>query len=142
MVVRTAERIVRKIDACRETYDRLLALVPRLAAGETDAVTWAATERFLQIVLECMIDVGEMVIAWKSLGHAEENRDVFLLLGRRGVLDEALARRLVRAAGLRNLLVHQYEAIDRERLKRTLSEDLKDFSEFARQVTEFARRPG
>lgn len=38
--------------------------------------------------------------------------DAFRMLAREGVIEEALAERLARAAGFRNLVAHAYEALD------------------------------
>lgn len=136
------EKILKKLDSCTERYEDLVALVPRVVGADpTKArLEWAAAERLLQVVLDCAIDVGEMLIAWKRLQYAEENRDVFLTLGRAGVLDDALAAKMAKAAGLRNVLVHMYDALDYDRLKRTLATDVKDYAEYARQVAAYARQ--
>jgi uncharacterized protein YutE (UPF0331/DUF86 family) len=48
-------------------------------------------------------------------------------------LDKGLAERLAAAAGLRNILVHDYLEIDDDVLWRTLDhlDDLRDFAAFA-----------
>ena len=65
-------------------------------------------------------------------------------MGARGLLPQALANRLARAARLRNLLVHRYWEIDDERVHQSVREGLKDFEEFKARVRELlghGRRP-
>lgn len=57
-------------------------------------------------------------------------RAAFLVLARHGVLDEALAQRLGEAAAMRDILVHDYVAIDLELLARAVRDDLDDLRRF------------
>lgn len=123
-----------KLAACRPYFERLVLLRDEVRDGADDWRTWALVERHLHLVLECAIDVGEMVIAAEGWERPEENRDVFRILGERGVLPGDLPARLVPAAGLRNLLVHQYDALDRGRLRAALFASLADVDAFARAI--------
>lgn len=58
--------------------------------------------------------------------------EVFLALADRDVIDPDLARRLVSAAGFRNLVAHQYGVIDTDRLHAIASSNLDDLLEFCR----------
>jgi uncharacterized protein YutE (UPF0331/DUF86 family) len=49
------------------------------------------------------------------------------------------ARRIARAAGLRNRLVHDYEEIDHEKVCAALIEALADVSQHVEQVNAFLR---
>lgn len=127
--------IIAKMESCRPYYERLLTLTPEVAkAAADDWRLWSMVERNLQLALECTIDVGEMVISWKRWELAEENRDVFRILGAHGALPEDLATRMMSAAGLRNALVHRYGAIDTKRVKRAVLDELPDLDAFARAI--------
>lgn len=132
--------IVARMESCRPYYDRLLALRPEVAkASLDDWRLWGTVERNLQPALECAIDVGEMVISWQRWELAQENRDVFRVLGERGVLSADLAARMMSAAGLRNALVHRYGTIDLQRVRRAVLTDLPDIDAYAREVATFLR---
>jgi uncharacterized protein YutE (UPF0331/DUF86 family) len=90
-------------------------------------------ERCLQVAIECMIDVADHLIAERGWARPETGRDALLTLGAHGVVPEAFAQRIAPMAGLRNLLVHGYLAIDRQELHRHLSR-VEDFSEFIRHI--------
>jgi uncharacterized protein YutE (UPF0331/DUF86 family) len=64
-------------------------------------------------------------------------RDVFLLLGERRLVSAELAGRLAAAAGLRNLVAHQYAVIDWLRIHEIASLQLDDLLQFC---DELARR--
>lgn len=104
----------------RELDRRIVALREARAAGRerflSDPQLQAAVERHLQLALRSAIDAAAHVVAEDFPESPSTYREVFELLRRHGVLDEALASRLGRAAGLRNLLVHGYLELDPERV--------------------------
>lgn len=138
----TVEKILAKIESCKPYRERLSELhVEAARAGVEDWRLWSSVERNLQLVLECAIDVGEMVISWKRWDLAEENKDVFRILGKRGVLDPELTQRMIAAAGFRNALVHRYGVIDVERVRKAVLHDLADVDAYAIAVATFVRAP-
>ena len=65
-------------------------------------------------------------------GHPPRHHvEAFAALAARGRIDLELAKRLGRAAGLRNLLVHDYVSVDLERLAQVVREDMGDLRAFA-----------
>ena len=58
--------------------------------------------------------------------------EVFLALADHRIIDPELAKRLVSASGLRNLIAHQYSAIDVNRLHAIASTSLDDLLRFSR----------
>lgn len=66
----------------------------------------------LERAVQACVDVAAHIVAHTALPAASTMADSFLSLQHAGILDENLARRMVKAVGLRNLLVHQYKAID------------------------------
>lgn len=136
------DRLLSKLEACRPFYERAVELRNRIVAGDDDWVLWAALERQIQLALECALDVGEMVISARGLGRPEENKDVFRILGDAGVLEPDLARRMMNAAGLRNILVHQYADLDREKFRKIVMNDLRDVEAYGQAVLAFLRKAG
>ena len=82
------------------------------ATDVSDAVVlhlWQAT----QIV----IDLAMAACLWLKMGTPASYADAFRLLQKAGVVaDAALADRLVRATGFRNLVAHAYETLDMQRV--------------------------
>jgi uncharacterized protein YutE (UPF0331/DUF86 family) len=60
--------------------------------------------------------------------------EAFAALAGRGVIDPALGARLRSAAGLRNLIAHQYGAIDFRRIFEMTSDSIEDLLQFCRQL--------
>ena len=79
---------------------------------------WQAT----QIV----IDAAMGACLALRLGTPRSYADAFRRLRNAGVIDDALADRLARAAGFRNVVAHAYESLDLKRVHRAAAEGPAD----------------
>ena len=133
------ERIRGKLAKCEPYYQMLVELRGELSKPVPDKVTWFAAERNLHLALECAIDVGEMLISMHRLRLAEDNKDVFRILGEAVLLEAGLAHRMAQAAGMRNALVHLYADLDREKVRKAFLHDVKDLKAFAEAVLDLVK---
>lgn len=92
-------------------------------------------ERYLHLAMECVLDLGNQVIAEKQLAAPEANRDTFTRLEQAGETPPELAARLRAWAGFRNILVHQYLDIDHGIAWHAIQKELADLEAFARWAT-------
>ena len=90
--------------------------------------------RNLQLAIQVGFDAANHIVADQRLGLVEEYLDAIRLLGENGYLSVELAQKLLPMAGLRNLLVHDYLEVDRNRLYDLLRDHLDDFEEFATHI--------
>jgi uncharacterized protein YutE (UPF0331/DUF86 family) len=94
----------------------------------------AAVERWLQIAIETCIDLAYHIASDAGWPPCESARAAFALLASHGLIDVDLAARLGRAAGLRNLLVHDYVSVDLGALAHVVAHDLDDLRAFGAAV--------
>lgn len=133
-------------DQIEARLQRLEALLEQLEAvregGEQayleDAQLRAATERQLQLAIQICIDLGAQVVSEQSAPPPSNYSEVFEILGDKGVVSVAVARRLGDAARQRNLLVHLCMEIDDRAVFASLAH-LDDLREFAAAVERLAR---
>ena len=95
------------------------------ATDASDAVVlhlWQAT----QIV----IDVAMGACLALRLGTPGSYADAFRRLEQAGIVETALADRLVRAAGFRNIVAHAYESLDLRRVHRAATDGPADLLQF------------
>ena len=88
-------------------------------------------------IIEACIDISTHIVAAKMFGRIEEYREIFHMLGLRGVLDKDLALRLEDMAGFRNLLVHRYGNIDNLRVLEIIKNDLDDVLLFEKEILQY-----
>jgi uncharacterized protein YutE (UPF0331/DUF86 family) len=94
-----------------------------------------AVQHALQLAIQTCIDVGAHLIAERNIAMPSDYRGVFSGLERLG-LDRRLATRMGRAAGLRNILVHDYLELDDDLLWTALEnlDDLRGFATFVNSI--------
>ncbi len=65
----------------------------------------AAVERYMQLSLEIVIEIGEMIIAYKGFRKPARHREVIEILAENNVLPKPFAKKFASAMGFRNILV-------------------------------------
>jgi len=104
-----------------------------------DPTLRGAVERYMQLAIEVVIEIGEMIIASDGLDKPESYKEVIEALGKAGILEKKFTARFAPIAGLRNILVHRYAEVDTDELYYHLTHDLGDFDSFAKQVASYTK---
>lgn len=107
-----------------------------------DANHYEAALRHLQVAIQACLDIGKHIIASKSFERPEELKQIFLVLGKKGIISQTLAEQLSEATGVRNILVHSYLEIDLHRIHRIIQEDLSDLDKFVDEIGEYLKKEG
>jgi uncharacterized protein YutE (UPF0331/DUF86 family) len=100
-----------------------------------DPLVYGNAERYLQLTIQCVIDISNHIIADLRLNLPSDNRQLFEMLAQHKILTKTLANKLTAMAGFRNILVHEYLEIDRRRVYAVLKSELGDFEKFIRSVS-------
>jgi len=100
----------------------------------------AVVERNLQLAIQVCIDIANYIIARKKMTFPAEQDNIFILLGREGIIPQDLSVRVKGMVNLRNILVHDYAEIDAKRVHGLLINRLKDFSLFSSAVVSFLEK--
>ena len=101
----------------------------------SDPLIYGNAERYLQLAIQAVLDISHHIVADRSLPLPADSKSLFELLAREKVVSKKLSIKLAAMAGFRNVLVHEYVEIDRHRVYRALTTDLRDFDSFVRAVT-------
>jgi uncharacterized protein YutE (UPF0331/DUF86 family) len=125
-------RLLSLNEALHQLKSRSSAITPE--ALSQDAALQAAVERWMQVAIEACIDSAYHVIADRGLTPPDSARGAFETLASERVITPELAARLGRAAGLRNILVHDYTRIDRALLASIVHNDLGDLEAFGAAI--------
>ncbi len=105
-----------------------------LSQLQQDHTLAGAVCHYMQLAIECMMDIGEIIISERGLRKPQDGRDVFHILAEGKILPKKFAYYLAPVAGFRNILVHQYLKVDMSIVHERLQKDLKDFDAFARHI--------
>jgi len=98
---------------------------------------YSLAERYLQLCIEIMLDVGKMIINNQNLKKPEDNQSVFSVLRDEKVISQKLHRQLSGIANFRNILVHDYEKIDREIVYDNLQKNIEQFTRFRKEIAKY-----
>ena len=126
------ERVLAKLDALHG-YERELGVVLPGSLNDYKASLEKrrATERLLQISVECVLDICGLLVAGLRLGLPAEEENLFDRLEQALVFSPDLVRTLRAMRRFQNILVHEHGAVDDEivfRLALRLSGDVKLFT--------------
>ena len=112
-LARVAERLPAQASELRPATDASDAVILHL---------WQA----IQVVIDLAVSA---CLRW-DLGSPPSYGEAFRRLAGAGIIDEALAARLARAAGFRNVIAHTYDQLDMNRVFRAASEGPRDLESF------------
>ena len=130
-----AEIVLARLAALRTNLNRLQKCIePGRETFVAEEDLYLKAERCLQLALQAMLDIGTHVIASEGLERPAAYEDVLPGLGRAGILSAALVERLHGAAGMRNILVHDYLRLDYGRLFNTIRDGIPDLEQFAKEI--------
>lgn len=130
--------VIRKRLAALREYLSILRDQQRYSYDEflEDPERYGSVERFLQLSIEILIDIGSHIVADEALGIVEWHSDIPAILAEQGYIDDTLRDRWIMMIGFRNVLVHAYLEIDRRIVYDVLQNHLDDMASIA---TVFAR---
>lgn len=84
----------------------------------------------LQRAAQAAIDLAVHIVAGNAWGLPATLKEAFAILVTMGVVTQDLGKHLEDMVGFRNLAVHDYQALDPDKLKRILTERLDDLESF------------
>jgi uncharacterized protein YutE (UPF0331/DUF86 family) len=111
-----------------------------LAEYRRDRFRQKGVERLLQETIEAAVDANQHLLRAAGAPAATDYHDSFVATGRHGVIPEALADALAPAAGLRNRLVHEYDAIDDAIVLAAVGTACRQFAAYVRAVEQHLER--
>lgn len=105
----------------------------------TDFRSRGAAERYLQLAIKSVIDIGSEIISFLQLRRPERYRDIPPILAQAGVIPAELSEKVAKMVGFRNLLVHDYAAVDKSLEYEFLQTRLPDFEAYMAHIAEWLK---
>jgi uncharacterized protein YutE (UPF0331/DUF86 family) len=131
------DKVRTKLQYVRDTVRRLEDIRSRgRAAFLADSILQSATERYLQIGIEAILDLAAHIIAREGFAVSTTYRAAMETLLREGILPTSHKETFLRMVSFRNRIVHMYDEIDPEEVFTILEEHLGDFETFIRAITQ------
>ena len=125
-----------KVAAIRDATDRIhRVLPPEAGAFEADRTTREVVVLNLFVALQETVSLATHWLADSGMDVPGSYREIFIALAERGKIPRDLAQRLAAAAGLRNLVAHQYGVLDPARVYAMASTGLGGLLDFCEVVS-------
>jgi len=133
--------VTTKLSKLRE-YQRFLKELRAVSLEDftRDFKVRGAVERYLQVSIECVVDVGNEIISSLQLQRPERYRDIPFILAESKIFPKAFAETIASMIGFRNLLVHDYASINVSLVYEFLQERLPDFESFIRYIAKWLEK--
>ena len=93
-----------------------------------------AVERYLYLVSQATIDTAEAFISLKDFRKPTTLREGFEILEEEKIISVELREKMVKMAGFRNFIAHDYDKIDYDKVYDVLQNRLTDIKEFIEQI--------
>lgn len=108
-----SETVRERLALVRSNLEALSAAasLPRARFLADQKEQWAAAYG-LQSTAQALLDAGAHILSGRFKDVPKEYGEIVPLLVRRGVLSTVLGDRLAKVSGFRNVLVHEYAAVD------------------------------
>lgn len=135
------ELIRRKINNI-ENYIKEIEPLLALEATEivSDVLKLRTVERNFQLIVDTMLDINTHIISAENMKAPETLQETFLILGKGGVLPDNFVKKIAPVVGLRNIVVHEYEKIDNEKMMRDVKEGAFQFGEYIVCIDNFLQK--
>lgn len=101
---------------------------------------YSLAERYLQLCIEIILDISKMIVNDRDLKRPEDNQNVFDVLMEEKVISKKLNNQLFGIVNFRNILVHDYEKIDREIVYDNLQKNIDQFVLFKKEIVKYLKK--
>ncbi len=127
--------LAKKLSLIRDAVARIREVLPdSVEAFRSDRTAREVVTLNLFLALQEAIALAMHWLADEGWDVPGSYGEAFAILADRSILERQLARRLSAAAGLRNLIAHQYGVVDVDRIFAIASNDLDDLLSFCQQL--------
>lgn len=93
----------------------------------------------LQLAIQGTIDMASHIISDQGWGIPSTLVGLFDVLQEHSVIDEKLTDIMKRMVGFRNIIIHEYEDVDLDKVYQILTTRLGDFDDFLKQIAKYAK---
>lgn len=124
--------VVARLEKLRGYLETLKAVQKSdLKKFKADPFIHGAAERYLHLSIECLLDIGNHIIADRGYPKPDSYGEILRVLTDEGVIPEELFRQLNGMAAFRNVLVHDYLKLDLDKVYQVINEKLQYFEKLA-----------
>ena len=97
---------------------------------EHDIDVRGMVERYLYLAVQATIDLAEAWVAYKNFRKPTSMSEAFHILAEENIIDPKLTEIMVQMTGFRNVIAHDYEKVDYDKVYDILHNGVTDIERF------------
>lgn len=133
--------VQKKIDLLSESIGKLERLLTNdVEEIKNDELKLPALERHFQKTVDTMIDINTHIIREGNFGTVDDLQSTFKMLGDVKVLHKDFADKISPIVGVRNMLVHRYEKLDKDLFLSNLKRNFSDLKTYLIQIHDYLEK--
>ena len=125
----------------RSIQEYLVEIEPILSLPKEQVVSniekLRALERNFQLIVDAMLDINIHLIRELELGSPNDLKSTFIILSEGKIIPSDFAQKISPIVGLRNILVHGYEKVDRGLFVDSFQKNRQDFDKYLFLINSF-----
>ncbi len=130
-----------KLDSLKRCIDRIKEKTPdSLEALSSDLDRQDIIVLNLERAVQVCVDMASYIIAEHDVQTPLSMAESFESLHKIKIIDQKLMERMKKSVGFRNIAVHEYRSISWDIVYSIISENLKEFQEYARQILQWLEK--
>lgn len=127
--------LIEKVLSKFQQMDEYLSILKKISktpreAFLMDKIMIGSAKYYLQVSIECCLDVANHIIAAEKFRAPRDYADTFKVIQEEGLISPELGNRLRQMAKFRHRLVHLYGEVDNDYIYEYIKGDLKDIEEY------------
>jgi len=108
-----------------------------------DFMKQATVERLLERIISRAIDINEHIIREQgdlAISPPKDYRETFIRLAELDIYPKDFADEIAKSVGTRNILVHEYDKVDYQRVYDSVKSCLKDYHAYLSYILTFLQK--
>ena len=128
----------------RSIQEYLLEIEPILSLPKDQIVSSVeklrTLERNFQLIVDAMLDINIHLIRELELSSPDDLKSTFIILAEGKIISFDFAQKISPVVGLRNILVHGYEKVDRKLFIDSFQKNKQDFDQYLILIDSFLNK--
>ena len=126
--------IINKIETIKKCMKRINEEYENKTSNLTNSTKQDSIILNIQRLCEAGIELGVHIIRINKYGIPQSSQEIFQILEKNNIISKELSKNLQRIVGFRNIVIHDYQAINLEILQKIIENNLDDILELAREI--------
>lgn len=131
-----------KLGAMRDYLSELLPYIEKARQGfiTIESPELRIIERLFLLVVDAAIDINTHIITRNKFESPDDYQGTFGILAQHKVIPSELAEKIRESVGLRNMMTHGYEKVQRQKMFNDIINGIDQYSTYMEAITNYMEK--